>query len=96
MWCTHTPKPMNATSISENATSGKATIRRRANVGMIDGRDPERGQEDDVDLGVPEDPEQVLPEQRVAAVRDVEEVEAEPALQLEEDAGRRSAAGARR
>src|SRR5438552_19111653 len=33
-----------------------------------------------------EEPEEVLPEQRVAAVRDVEEVEAEPALQLEEDA----------
>ena len=59
------------------------------------GRDPERGQDDDVDLGVAEDPEQVLPEQRVAAVRDVEEVEAELALELEEDAGRASAAAAR-
>ena len=49
------------------------------------GRDPERRQDDDVDLGVPEDPEEVLPEERQAAVRDVEEVEAELALQLEED-----------
>ena len=30
-------------------------------------RDPERGQDDDVDLGMAEDPEEVLPEQRVAA-----------------------------
>ena len=32
-------------------------------------RDPEGGQDDDVDLGVAEDPEEVLPEQRLAAVR---------------------------
>src|SRR5207248_5097625 len=49
------------------------------------GRDPERGQDDDVDLGVPEEPEQVLPEERRAAMADVEEVEREAALELEKD-----------
>ena len=51
------------------------------------GRDPERGQDDDVDLGVAEDPEQVLPEDRVAAGEDVVEVEAEQAVALEQEEG---------
>ncbi len=47
---------------------------RRARHHRQDGRDhPGRGQEDDVDLGVAEEPEQVLPQQRVAAVFDLEE-----------------------
>ena len=55
-----------------------------------DGRhDTEGGQHDDVDLGVPEDPEEVLPQQRVPAFGSVEEVEAEPPLQFEEGAGHR-------
>ena len=57
----------------------------RANVGMIWRDDPQRGQEDDVDVGVAEDPEEVLPEQRVAALRRIEEVEAELPLELEHD-----------
>ena len=43
MWCAKTPKPMNATSSSAIATSGNATIRRRANVGMIDVAIPNAG-----------------------------------------------------
>jgi hypothetical protein len=43
MWCAQTPKPMNATSSSAIATSGNATIRRRANVGMIDVAIPNAG-----------------------------------------------------
>ena len=39
--------------------------------------------EDDVDLGVAEEPEQVLPEQRVAAVLDVEEVGADQPVEDE-------------
>jgi hypothetical protein len=34
---------------------------------MIDRDDAERGHEDDVDLGMAEEPEQVLPQERVAA-----------------------------
>ena len=43
MWCAQTPKPMNATSSSAIATSGKAIIRRRANVGMIEVAIPNAG-----------------------------------------------------
>ncbi len=43
MWCAQTPKPMNATSSSASATSGNATIRRRANVGMIEVAIPNAG-----------------------------------------------------
>ena len=38
---------------------------------------PSRREEDDVDLGVAEEPEQVLPEQRVAALGGVEEMRAD-------------------
>ena len=85
MWCAQTPKPMKTTSSSAIATSGNATIRRCVNAGMIVGRDPEGGDDQDVDLGVAEDPEEVLPEQRRAAVRDVEEVRADVAVEEEED-----------
>ena len=85
MWCAHTPKPMNATSSSASATSGNASIFRRANVGMIDVAIPNAGSTMMYTSGCAEDPEQVLPEQRVAAVADVEEVEAGLPLQLEED-----------
>ena len=44
------------------------------------GDDPEAGQHHDVDLGVPEEPEQVLPQQRRAALGGVEEVGAEVAV----------------
>ena len=42
-------------------------------------------QEDDVDIRVAEQPEQMLPEQRVAAPRRVEERQSEGALDLEQD-----------
>ena len=41
---------------------------------------PGRGQEDDVDLGVAEEPEQVLPQQRVAALGRVVEVRPDQAV----------------
>jgi hypothetical protein len=43
--------------------------------------DAERGQDQDVDLRVPEQPEHVLPEQRLAAGRRVEEVGPPPAVE---------------
>ena len=43
MWCAQTPKPMKATRISASATSGKATIRRRTKVGMIEVAIPNAG-----------------------------------------------------
>src|ERR671937_871114 len=43
MWCAQTPKPMKATKSSASATSGKASIRRFENVGMIDVAIPKAG-----------------------------------------------------
>ena len=50
------------------------------------------GQEDDVDVRVAEQPEQVLPEQRIAAARRVEERQAEGAFGLRAGSSRGSAA----
>src|SRR5205823_1875328 len=43
MWCAQTPNPMNATSSSASATSGKASMRRCAKVGMIEVAIPNAG-----------------------------------------------------
>ena len=47
--------------------------------------EPGGGEEDDVDFRVAEEPEQVLPQQAVAAVLDLEEGHAEGALEFEQD-----------
>src|SRR5678816_772350 len=49
------------------------------------GHESECRQDEDVDLWVTEDPEQVLPEQRVAAGADVVEVRPEETIELQED-----------
>ena len=60
------------------------------------GDDAEAGQHHDVDLGVAEEPEQVLPQQRRAAVGRVEEVRAEvPVGQQHRHRRRRSRASRR-
>ena len=67
MWCTHKPKPMNAVAISdkhhrgitENSPAGKCLNNRRNQAG--------RRNENDVNLGMAEEPKQVLIQQRVAA-----------------------------
>jgi hypothetical protein len=46
------------------------------------GHDAEERQRDDVDLGVPEEPEQVLPQDR-AAVGGIEHVSPQPAVRLQ-------------
>jgi hypothetical protein len=73
---------MNTTSSSAIATSGNATLRE----GRDDrGCDAEGRHDQDVDLGVPEEPEQVLPEQRRAPMGDVEEVRSDPAVEEQEE-----------
>ena len=47
--------------------------------------DPPRGQDEDVDLGVAEEPERVLPEQDVPALVGVEEGRPQPAVREEHD-----------
>jgi hypothetical protein len=61
----------------------------RENVGQDLRDDAHRGQDEDVDLRVPEDPEQVLPEDGHAAVGDLEEVRAEEPVHHELDQGDR-------
>jgi hypothetical protein len=58
-------------------------------LGARDGRDDHAhhaggGQEDDVDLGMAEEPEQMLPEHRIAAARGIEEGPVERPLDLEQ------------
>jgi hypothetical protein len=56
----------------------------REKTGMISGDDPHHGQDHHVDLGVPEEPEHVLEEQRVAALVRLEEVRPRPAVEQEQ------------
>src|ERR1035438_8034867 len=53
------------------------------------GDDPHRGKDEDVDLRMAEDPEEVLPEDRQAAVRHLEEVRSEEPVHHELDEGYR-------
>ena len=48
---------------------------------------PSAGNEDEVDLGMSEEPEQVLPEQRIAALGGIEEMGPEHAVELHEVGG---------
>ena len=69
MWWTHRPKLKKPVAIKRDDDQPVADQRRLGH-----GRDHHRNQacgrqEDDVDLGVAEEPEQMLPEQRIAALR---------------------------
>ena len=59
------------------------------------GDDPHRRQDHDVDLGMPEEPEDVLIEQRAAAVRGVEEVRSRLAVEQHQASARPTASAAR-
>ena len=67
MWWLHTPKPKKPMSDAGVDHHRGAEERLAREGGEHLGDDAHRGQDQDVDLGVAEDPEQVLPEQRVAA-----------------------------
>ena len=76
MWCTQRPKAISRRDQRQHQRqiAEHRPPRERRN----DRRDhADRRQEDDVDLGMAEEPEQVLPEQRVAALRRVEEMRAD-------------------
>src|SRR5436305_4641651 len=53
--------------------------------------DPERGQDQDVHLGMAERPEEMLPEQWITAVGRLEEMGAEMAVEEQEEASHRDA-----
>jgi hypothetical protein len=67
--------------VSRRVAEQRLARERRQDLG-----DDAHGREDeDVDLGMPEDPEQVLPEQRVGAGGHLVEVGAEEPVELQED-----------
>ena len=81
MWCTQTPKPSTMVATVASATSGVADQRPAAE-GRQRIRDDAHGrQHDGVDPGMAEHPEQVLPQQRLAAAGGVEEMRAELPVQ---------------
>ena len=81
MWCTHRPKARTPVAISA-MHQRQVAEHRPAREGRQDGRDhADRRQEDDVDLGMAEEPEQVLPEQHVAAFGRIEEMRADQAVE---------------
>ena len=84
MWCTHTPKPRNATRISASATSGKNTIRRCTNVGMIDVAIPNAGRMMMYTSGCPKIQNRFCHSSGVTSERGVVEVKAELAVELQE------------
>ena len=87
MWCAQSAEAEDADA-EQRADHPAVADERRARHRRQDHRDHAgRGQEDDVDLGMAEQPEQVLPEHRVAALRGDEERPVEGALQLEQQRG---------
>ena len=84
MWWTHRPKRQEA-GADDRQHDQPVADERRLRHGGHDHRHHAGGrQEDDVDLRVAEEPEQVLPQQRVAALLGDEERPVEGALQLQQ------------
>ena len=84
MWCAHTP---NAEEADQDAGvhHHRVAEQRLAGERRQDLRhEAERRQDQDVDLGVSEDPEQMLPEQRVGPGLDLVEVRPEEAVEHQE------------
>ena len=85
MWWLHTPKPRKAMNTPGEDHDGVAEQRLAGEDRQDLGDDAEGRQDQDVDLGMAEDPEQVLPQQRVAAAGRDEEVGAEEAVEHQQD-----------
>ena len=62
MWCAHTPNPRKPIRIPEYTITGYPNSGFFEFGGQHFGHEPEGRQNQDVDLWVPEDPEEVLPE----------------------------------
>jgi hypothetical protein len=73
MWCAHTSRPRKAMPAVDGRDRLVAEDRLAGEDGDDLREDAEGRQHEDVDLGVAEEPEQVLVEQRRAALRRVEE-----------------------
>ena len=92
MWCAHTAIDSAAIAMRRDDQALVAEDRLAAEHRDDLGDDAEERQRDDVDLGVAEEPEQVLPQDR-AAVGRVEDVRAEVPVGLQRRAARRPAPG---
>jgi hypothetical protein len=86
MWCTHNPKPMKPVATERQHHRRVAKHRPPRERGDDRRHHAERRHEDDVDLGMTEEPEQVLPEQRIAAFGRVVELRADQAIEQQERA----------
>jgi hypothetical protein len=82
MWCTHRPKLKKPVAIRASTTR-RSRQRRLGHVGHDHRHHAGGRHEDDVDLRVTEEPEQMLPQQRVAALGRDEERPVEGPLELE-------------
>ena len=93
MWCAHTAKPM--TPIDDHRTRPCRDSRTPASgEGRDDLADHPKGRQDhDVDLGVPEEPEEVHEQHRIAAAGRIEEGRAEIAVGRAASPARRRAPG---
>ena len=85
MWWLHTPKPEEGDEAAREDHRGVAEQRLAREHRQDLGDDAEGRQDQDVHLGMPEHPEQVLPEHRVTATERHEEVGAEEPVEHEQD-----------
>ena len=85
MWCTQTPKPSTIVATVDSATASNADERSLAERLQSFARHADRGQHDRINPRMTEHPEQVLPEQRLAAAADIEEMRAVLAVEPEHE-----------
>ncbi len=87
MWWTHTPQPMKPMAMPGEHHDRVAEQRLAGEDRQDLGDDAHGRQDQDVHLGMAEEPEQVLPQHRVAAGGGVEEVGAEVAVEHQQEQG---------
>ena len=91
MWCAHTRKPSKAMTPSMTIMEASAEERLAREDRHDLAHHAEGGQDEDVHLGVPEEPEEMLPDDRVAAAGRVEEARAVLTVEVQQRDGRREA-----
>ena len=96
MWCTQTPKPSTMVATVASATTRVADQRAAAEDRQAVRHHAHRRQHDGVDPGMAEHPEQMLPQQRLAAAGRVEEMRAELAVHPQQEEGQADARAWRR
>ena len=89
MWCAHTLRLMKPIATVAATITGYPKIALREKTGMISRAKRERRQHQNVDLRMPEDPEEVHPQHSRAASLRVEEMRAKIAIDRQHDLRRR-------